>query len=85
MSAIEHPYELRAMAHEHSNKHVGDVEVEALPSFNRDQDDLARLGKRQVLKVCTLVLEAFCVCHLHHNEGAYMSTAKFWLHVHAWL
>ena len=51
------------MAHVHSNKNMEDTEIEALPSFNKDQQELARLGKRQVLKVCTV--QNVCISYRH--------------------
>lgn len=49
--------ELKALKPVHMPRSPGLSDVEAHSSYDRDQDELARLGKKQVLKVCRLDVE----------------------------
>ena len=53
------------------------IELEHQSSYDRDRDELARLGKKQVLKVRTT--QTSVGYNIDHE------TAQLWLHVDAWL
>lgn len=55
------------------------IEVQGLSSYDRDQYDLARLGKKQVLKVCIPLFLRSSTTRNPTERGV----AKLWLHVHA--
>lgn len=46
--------ELKTLKPVHIPRSSGGSDAEAHSSYDRDQDELARLGKKQVLKVCRL-------------------------------
>lgn len=48
---MEPSYEIKTLAPVHFARSLGPSELEARSSYDRDQDELARLGKKQVLKV----------------------------------
>lgn len=50
-SIMEPSYEIKTLPPAHISPDLGPSELEARSSYDRDQDELARLGKKQVLKV----------------------------------
>ncbi|KAL8843163.1 MAG: hypothetical protein Q9176_002116 [Flavoplaca citrina] len=57
------------------------IELEHQSSYDRDRDELARLGKKQVLKVCRydtsgakfcLHVDAWVLLHYHGNVGGHV-------------
>lgn len=49
---MEHSHEVKIPSPVHIVRIPGPSELEARSSYDKDQDELARVGKKQVLKVC---------------------------------